>query len=52
MDQIAWITNERARSYVETLPRQTGRNLQEVFPQASPDCLDLLKKMLDFNPHK
>jgi len=51
LDQINWISNDRARSYVEALPRQAGRDFQEVFPQASPDCLDLLQKLLDFNPH-
>jgi len=51
VEQVAWISNERAKSYVAALPRQAGRNFQEVFPQASPDCLDLLKRLLDFNPH-
>jgi len=50
-DQIAWIANERARNYVESLQRRAGRNFAELFPNASADCLDLLKRLLDFNPH-
>ena len=50
-DQIAWITNERARNYVEALPTRPGRNLEEMFPNASADCLDLLRRLLDFNPN-
>ena len=50
-DQIAWISNDRARNYVQALPARPGRNMQDLFENASPECLDLLKRLLDFNPH-
>ena len=49
--EIAWIANDRARNYVQALPTRPGRNMQEYFPNASPECIDLLKRLLDFNPH-
>ena len=50
-NQIAWIANQRAREYVEALPRRPASNFAELFPTASEDCIDLLKKLLDFNPN-
>merc|ERR1712123_305126 len=50
-NQMAWIANQRAREYVEALARRAGLDFAELFPTASEDCLDLLRKLLDFNPN-
>lgn len=52
-DETSWISNDRARNYVQGLPPRPGRNLVDYFNRwkPSPECLDLLKRLLDFNPH-
>ena len=49
-DSKAAITNEYARNYVNSLPHTEKLNLATAFPGQSAECLDLLDKMLDFNP--
>lgn len=44
------ISNEYALKYIESLPVKEKVPLQELFPSATPDCLDLMDKMLDLNP--
>lgn len=46
------ITSERAYLYVKNRPYCPGANFELLFPQANPLILDLLKKMLVFNPVK
>jgi serine/threonine protein kinase len=36
--------------FVKQLPRSKGRKFEDMFPLANPLALDLLKKMLQFNP--
>lgn len=45
------VPNEKCRKFIESLPGTAGRPLEEVAP-SSPLCLDLLKKLLRFNPDK
>jgi len=46
------IANEQARRYVRSLGVKPKIPFQQIFPNASPQALDLLSKMLEFNPAK
>lgn len=43
---------EKGVNYLKQLPRRAGKDFRQIFPNASPAALDLLKKMLHFNPVK
>lgn len=45
------IQNERARGYLINLPRKNKVPYEKLFPNADPLALDLLGKMLTFNPN-
>lgn len=49
-DDISFITDEKAREYVRLYPRKEKMNLKTRFPGSSKEALDLLDKMLAFNP--
>jgi mitogen-activated protein kinase 1/3 len=40
----------KAREYINTLKKSTGMPLESLYPDADPDAIDLLQKMLRFNP--
>lgn len=40
----------QANDYIKTLGVKKGKPFNELFPAADPVALDLLKKMLKFNP--
>ena len=42
----------KANEYIKSLGKSTGKPLEKVFPAADPAALDLLKKMLQFNPKR
>lgn len=42
----------KANEYIKSLERKQGRDLKSLYPAASPTAIDLLKKMLMFNPTK
>ncbi|KAG2424506.1 hypothetical protein HYH02_015176 [Chlamydomonas schloesseri] len=41
-----------AATMMESCAVSQARRLQDMFPHASPDAADLLRKLLVFNPHK
>lgn len=49
---LQFITNEKAFQYVKRLKPVAKTPWKKEFPQANPGALDLLEKMLQFNPHK
>jgi mitogen-activated protein kinase 1/3 len=49
-DELGCITNEKARQYVRSLPFQTRVPFETIFPDADPRGLDLLSRLLTFNP--
>lgn len=49
---LTHVKSERARRFIEQLPDCEGQKLQELFPNANPDALDLMQKLLQFNPEK
>jgi len=51
-DDIEAIDSPFAATMLESLPRTQPTRLQEMFPHASEDALDLLRQLLQFNPHK
>lgn len=51
-DDLSYITNEKARSYVQSLPRKTKVPWEEIYCTADHKALDLLDRMLTFNPNK
>lgn len=43
----------KANDYIESLGKiKEGKSLDELFPAAAPSAIDLLKKMLQFNPKR
>jgi mitogen-activated protein kinase 15 len=51
-DDIEAIDSPFAATMLGSLPRTQPTRLQEMFPHASDDALDLLRQLLQFNPHK
>ncbi|KAF0773677.1 mitogen-activated protein kinase 1 [Aphis craccivora] len=45
------IINDKARSYLQSLPFKPKIAFSKLYPTADPKALDLLDKMLTFNPH-
>ena len=44
--------NYQANEYIRSLDNKPGRNLESLYPAADPAAIQLLKKMLMFNPAK
>ncbi|MBA0755182.1 hypothetical protein Gogos_020866 [Gossypium gossypioides] len=49
---LQFIDNPKARRYIESLPFSTGIHLSRLYPQADPLAIDLLQRMLIFDPSK
>uniref|UniRef100_A0A182F4N9 Mitogen-activated protein kinase n=1 Tax=Anopheles albimanus TaxID=7167 RepID=A0A182F4N9_ANOAL len=50
-EDLECIINEKARSYLQSLPYKPKVPWSRLFPNADVNALDLLGKMLTFNPH-
>ncbi|PKA65278.1 Mitogen-activated protein kinase 4 [Apostasia shenzhenica] len=50
--ELAFIDNPKARKYIKSLPYTPGIPLDSLYPNASSLAIDLLKKMLVFDPSK
>lgn len=50
-EDLECIINEKARSYLQSLPFKPKVPWTKMFPHADSKALDLLDKMLTFNPH-
>uniref|UniRef100_A0AC34RJ49 Mitogen-activated protein kinase n=1 Tax=Panagrolaimus sp. JU765 TaxID=591449 RepID=A0AC34RJ49_9BILA len=51
-EDMQCIINEKARSYLLSLPHKIKQQWSRLYPGADPRALDLLDKMLTFNPNK
>ncbi|XP_075625647.1 mitogen-activated protein kinase 1 [Balearica regulorum gibbericeps] len=51
-EDLNCIINLKARNYLLSLPHKNKVPWNRLFPNADPKALDLLDKMLTFNPHK
>mmetsp|Transcript_30662 Transcript_30662/g.51905 ORF Transcript_30662/g.51905 Transcript_30662/m.51905 type:complete len:629 (-) Transcript_30662:182-2068(-) len=49
---IQAVSSKKARRYLESLEKKPPKDFKGMFPGADPLALDLLKKMLRFNPHE
>lgn len=49
---MEFIGDEAALKYIKSRPRRTKQNWKDLYPKANPAALDLLSKMLMFNPEK
>ena len=52
LDDISYIENDQALNFIKSLPRRSKQFCKNLFPEANSICLDLLSKMLTFNPNK
>ncbi len=51
-DVVQQISHEKNKEFVMSLPRRKGKDFNSVFKGANPDAIDLLKKLLMFDPKK
>ena len=51
-EDLNCIINEKARSYIQSLPYKPKIPWTKLYPNADSKALDLLERMLTFNPHK
>ncbi|CAI5720626.1 unnamed protein product [Hyaloperonospora brassicae] len=51
-DSLDFITNPKAKRFILRQPKKPKVSLSSVYPRATPHCLDLLEKMLIFDPRK
>jgi mitogen-activated protein kinase 1/3 len=47
---LSFITDSKAKKYVEAFPKTPAKDLRELYPAITANELDLLKKMISFNP--
>lgn len=50
-ETLCRIGSQRAQEYVRSLPIMPKQSFAKAFPNASPEAVDLLEKMLTFDPH-
>lgn len=51
-EDLEYIGNESALKYIDSLPKRPKQDLSTIYPKASPLAIDLLTKMLQFNPDR
>ncbi len=51
-EDLEFITNNQAREFVQKLAKRTKQTFSSLFKKSNPVALDLLSKMLIFNPKK
>lgn len=51
-EEISQLRNTSAQRTMRSLPRTPRRPLSTLFPDADPDALDVMSKMLEFSPEK
>ncbi|KAL9272627.1 Mitogen-activated protein kinase 3-like protein [Drosera capensis] len=51
-DDLLFVSDPKARNFIKKLPRSYGVDFFRMYPGADPLAIDLLKKMLTFDPSK
>jgi serine/threonine protein kinase len=51
-EDMSFITNIQAKEFVQKLAKRTKQSFSSLFTKSNPVALDLLAKMLVFNPKK
>lgn len=49
-EDMEFVTNENARHFIRTLKPARPKDWRRMFPDANPQAVDLMDKMLKFNP--
>ena len=49
---LEFVKSENARRYLRQLPKYEKKPLQEKYPKLNPLAIDLINKMLTFDPTK
>ncbi|KAL1818942.1 hypothetical protein DCAR_0415173 [Daucus carota subsp. sativus] len=49
---LGFVRNEDAKRYIMQLPRHPRQSLRQLYPQVHPLAIDLIDKMLTFDPSK
>ena len=49
-EDIAFLSDENALKYIKSFQEKPPKDFASIFPDTPPDGLDLLRKMLVFNP--
>jgi mitogen-activated protein kinase 1/3 len=51
-EDLCYKIDEKTQKYLDSLPQRDSISLDILYPNANPMALDLLKKMLMYNPQK
>lgn len=51
-EDLEFITSAKALAFIQGMPQHEHINFATIYNKGNPDGLDLLDKMLQFNPHK
>ncbi|KAM3569793.1 hypothetical protein VYU27_008118 [Nannochloropsis oceanica] len=51
-ENLKWVTREKARTFMRSLPQYPRRDFKSLYPEASAPALDLLEKLLQWDPAK
>ena len=51
-DDLDFIQNQHIVDYLRSIPAKEPIDLTEIYPVNTPDLLDLLRRMIQFNPQK
>jgi mitogen-activated protein kinase 1/3 len=51
-NDMSYITDSNARKFITNLPKNKKIGFNQIFPNGNPLAIDLLEKMLCFNPQK
>ena len=47
---VSKIENEKNKDFVRQLPKREGKDFDQLFKGGNPEAIDLLKKMLTYDP--
>ena len=51
MEEVKFVENRKVKNYLLALPTKTKVSWKERYPNGSPEVIDLLGKLLQFNPN-
>ena len=51
-EDVESVQSPFASTMLDSLHESRRKGLSEIYPAASPEALDLLRRLLQFNPHK
>lgn len=51
-EELGFISAPKAKSYIKALPLATRPDFRRLFPGANPQAIDLLERMLQFDPRR